>query len=418
MTVKTFHKVAAIASATVMLLGLAACSGGGDQSGAAGGADHTKEMFTWVSTANDRAQWQAFVDAAKEADPEFSLTFDGPAFNDYWTKVKTRMTDPDAPCILTTQAARAQELKGILAPLDDLIKANNVDVSMYNDAMMKGMTVDGSIVALPYDAEPDVLFYNKAMFKEAGLELPGLNYSTEQFLADAKALTKDGKYGVAIKSGFMDNAPGTLAHSFGGVVTKDDGSLGITDKEFVDGVQFAFDLVNVHKVAAAPSAADGDDVGQGAFNARTAAMIFDGPWMYGSFEKELGEDLGVAVIPSPSGETIGVIQGSGFGISQSCQDKEGAFKVLMKLVTPEVIGAVAETQGTVPSVESQIERWAAKKPADNVAAIQELLTKGIPFVSNNSWNQVSTSFVQYSPEGYRGTQTAADMLASIAGSAQ
>lgn len=411
---KKLSKVTALVSVTAMALGLAACSGGG----AAGeSADHSAEMFTWVSTANDRAQWQAFVDAAKEKNPEFILTFDGPAFNDYWTKVKTRMTDPDAPCILTTQAARAQELKGILSPLDDLIKANNVDVSQYNAAMMEGMTVDGSIVALPYDAEPDVLFYNKAMFKAAGLEEPGLKYTTDQFLSDAKALTKDGKFGVAIKSGFMDNAPGTLAFAFGGTVTKGEG-LGITDKEFVDGVQFAFDLVNVHKVAAAPSAADGDDVAQGAFNAGTAAMIFDGPWMYGAFEKELGEDLGVAVIPNPSGDTIGVIQGSGFGIAQSCQNKEEAFKVLMQMVTPEVIGAVAEKQGTVPSIESQIEKWAANKPEGNVAAIQELLKKGTPFVSNSAWNQVSTSFVQYAPEGYRGTQTAMDMLTSIAGSAQ
>ncbi len=409
------HKVTALVSATAMAFGLAACGGGGE-TGA--GADHSAEMFTWVSTANDRAQWQAFVDAAKEKNPEFNLTFDGPAFNDYWTKVKTRMTESDAPCILTTQAARAQELKGILAPLDEYIKANNLDVSQYNKAMMEGMTVDGAVVALPYDAEPDVLFYNKAMFKAAGLPEPGLNYTSDQFLSDAKALTKDGKYGVAIKSGFMDNAPGTLAHSYGGAVTKADGSLGITEKNFVDGVQFAFDLVNVHKVAAAPSASDGDDVAQGAFNAGNAAMIFDGPWMYGAFEKELGENLGVAVIPNPSGDTIGVIQGSGFGIAQSCQNKEEAFKVLMQLVTPEVIGAVAEKQGTVPSIESQVDKWAANKPESNVKAIQELLKKGTPFVSSNVWNQVSTSFVQYAPEGYRGTQTAEEMMTAIAGSAQ
>lgn len=414
MTVKMMRKVAVLTSVTTLAIGLSACGGGttGD------GADHSAEMFTWVSTENDRAQWQAFADAAKEANPDFKLTFDGPAFNDYWTKVKTRMVDPDAPCILTTQAARAQELKGILAPLDEYIKANNVDTSMYNEAMMKGMTVDGAIVALPYDAEPDVLFYNKELFAKAGLAEPGLNYTADQFLSDAKALTKDGKFGVAIKSGFMDNAPGTLAHAFGGMVTKDDGSLGITEKSFVDGVQFAFDLVNVHKVAAAPSASDGDDVAQGAFNAGTAAMIFDGPWMYGAFEKELGDKLGVAVIPNPSGDTIGVIQGSGFGIAQSCQNKEEAFKVLMQLVTPEVIGAVAAKQGTVPSVESQVNKWAEGKPAENVAAIEELLKKGTPFVTNNAWNQVNTSFVQYAPEGYRGTQTASDMLTAIAGSAQ
>ncbi len=146
-------------------------------------------MYTWVSTENDRAQWQSFVDAAKEKDPNFTLTFDGPSFNDYWTKVKTRMVGSDAPCILTTQAARAQELSGLLEPLDSYMEAAGIHASDYNAAMMQGMTVDGKVLALPYDAEPDVLYYNREMFEKAGLSEPTTSYTAEQFLKDAKALT-------------------------------------------------------------------------------------------------------------------------------------------------------------------------------------------------------------------------------------
>ena len=35
------------------------------------------QMFTWVSSESDRAQWQAFVDAVKETDPSFKLDFSG-----------------------------------------------------------------------------------------------------------------------------------------------------------------------------------------------------------------------------------------------------------------------------------------------------------------------------------------------------
>lgn len=374
------------------------------------------QLYAWVSTENDRAQWQAFVDAAQEANPDFTLTFDGPSFNDYFTKIKTRMMADDAPCLVTTQAARAQELSGILDPLDELIAANNMDVSMYNDAMMEGMTVNGSIVALPYDAEPDVLYYNRALFKEAGLEEPGLNYTTEQFLSDAKALTKDGQWGVAVKPALMDNAPGALAASFEGHVSTD-GQLTITDQAFVDGVQFAFDLAHKENVAQAPNAADGDGPSQGAFMAGTAAMLFDGPWMYGTLEKELGENLGVAVVPSPTGQVRGIIQGSGFGIAKNCPDKEAAFNILKQIVTPEVIGKVASVQGTVPSVSSAIDQWAGGKPEDSVQAIQALLENGTPLVTTPAWNQVTTSFTQYSPEGFRGSRTAEDILMSISNSA-
>ncbi|MDO4259737.1 MAG: sugar ABC transporter substrate-binding protein [Actinomycetaceae bacterium] len=404
-----------VASAFALTLLLTACAGG--SAGQSGGASQANKMFAWVSNENDRAQWQTFVDAAKEQDPNFSLTFEGPTFNDYWTKVKTRMTQSDAPCILTTQAARAQELEGILTPLDDLIKAEGLDVSVYNKAMMDGMTLDGKIVALPYDAEPDVLYYNKKLFAEAGLKAPGTEYTTEQFLADAKALTTGDRHGVAIKPSLMDNAPGTLAFSFGGVATKD-GNLAITEKPFVDGVQFSFDLVNVHKVALAPSSSDGDDIAQGAFTSGKAAMLFDGPWMYGTLAESLKDDLGVAVIPSPSGKTIGVIQGSGFGIAKSCTDKEGAFKNIMKLVSAKTIATVAKKQGTVPSIEAEMEAWAEGKPADNVEAVKTLLTNGAPLVTNNAWNQVNTSFIQYSTEGYRGSKTAEEILKSISDSSK
>ena len=169
---RTSMKAALAATAIIPMVALAACSGGASESGSADSSARTTQMYAWVSAESDRQQWQAFVDAAKETNPDFQLTFDGPSFNDYFTKVKTRMMADDAPCILTTQAARAQELNGILAPLDDLMKANGVDASTYNAAMMEGMTVDGKTVALPYDAEPDVLYYNRALFAQAGLAEP------------------------------------------------------------------------------------------------------------------------------------------------------------------------------------------------------------------------------------------------------
>ena len=408
-TISTFLVLGATASAFALLAG--ACGSGGTASGGSGG-DQAHQMYTWVSTENDRAQWQSFVDAAKEADPNFTLTLDGPSFNDYWTKIKTRMVAGDAPCILTTQAARAQELSGLLEPLDSYMEKAGIKASDYNAAMMQGMTVDGHVLALPYDAEPDVLYYNRELFEKAGLAAPTTSYTTAQFLSDAKALTGDGQYGVAVKPLLLGNAPGDFGISFGGQVSQD-GKNTLTDPKFVEGVQFAFDLVHKEQVAVAPNAADNDGPAQTAFTSGTAAMIIDGPWMYGSFEKELG----VAVIPTPSGQPRAVIQGPGFGISKFCPDKQAAFDVLKQLVTPEVIGSVADKQGTVPSVESAMDKWAANKPADSAEVVKILLENGTPLVTTTTWNQINTFFQQYSPEGFRGTKTAQDILSDLQNSA-
>ena len=56
-----FLALGATASALALLAG-ACASGGGSTSGS--GGDQVHQMYTWVSTENDRAQWQSFVDAA------------------------------------------------------------------------------------------------------------------------------------------------------------------------------------------------------------------------------------------------------------------------------------------------------------------------------------------------------------------
>ena len=161
-----YRRAAAALLCATLALGLGACSGGSKDKSA-----QASKMYTWVSNESDRAQWDTFVKGVQETDPNFKLDIEGPSFQDYWTKIKTRMSSADAPCIVTTQAARAQELGELLTPLDDLAKEAGLDLTKYNQAMMQGMTVDGKVRAIPYDAEPMVLFYNKTMFAQANSQI-------------------------------------------------------------------------------------------------------------------------------------------------------------------------------------------------------------------------------------------------------
>jgi len=374
-------------------------------------------MYTWITNESDRAQWQAFVDAAKKKDPEFNLTLEGPSFNDYWTKVKTRLSSSGAPCIITTQAARAQELKDLTVPLDDMVKSNNIDVSMYNKAMIDGLTVDGSLRGIPYDAEPVVLYYNKDLLAAAGVKEPGLDYTTSQFTQDLKALTKDGVSGLAVPPGFGSGPGLPLAFANGNEPVKD-GKLDLTNDGLVKDQQFAFDLVAKDKVGNPPQASDGTDVPEQQFMSGKAAMIIDGPWMYETLTTKTQGKVGIAVVPSSSGKSVGMIQGSAFAIAASCKDKEAAFKNIMKITTPEVVGAVGAARGTVPSVESAVKDWAGNKPAADVAVVEALLKSGRPLVTTPNWNQVETNFSQYSGEGFRGSKSAQEILSTIANSAK
>lgn len=401
-----YRRAAAALLCATLALGLGACSGGSKDKSA-----QASKMYTWVSNESDRAQWDTFVKGVQETDSNFKLDIEGPSFQDYWTKIKTRMSSADAPCIVTTQAARAQELGELLTPLDDLAKEAGLDLTRYNQAMMQGMTVDGKVRAIPYDAEPMVLFYNKTMFAQAGLKEPGTDYTYEQFLSDAKALTKDGVQGFAVAP---DISYPYLPFAFAnGNVPVKDGKLNITDPGFGADIQQTFDLVGKENVAAAPNPADTTDVPMQGFQAKKVAMVIEGPWFYSTIREGMENEVGVAVVPSKSGKPVGMIQGSGFGISAKCPDKKAAFQNIMKMTTPEVVAYVGKHRGTVPSIDSALSGWAEGKPAQDAEVMKTLLANGQPLVTTPAWNQVVTQFTQYSPEGARGTRTAEDILGTI-----
>ncbi|GAA4431734.1 hypothetical protein GCM10023169_36580 [Georgenia halophila] len=395
-------------TATLALALLTACGNDGSDDGSSQAAS----MYTWISNESDRAQWEAFITAAQEEDPEFTLALEGPSFADYWTTVHTRIGASDAPCILTTQAARTQELADLLIPLDDLAEEQGLDLSAYNDAMMQAMTVDGTVRAVPYDAEPVVLYYNKDLFAEAGLEEPGLDYTQEQFLSDAKALTGDGQYGVAVPPVFT-GGPGMPVAFANGNVPVENGELNLTGPRFVEDMQWAFDLVAEHDVASAPQSGDASDVHLQEFTSGNAAMIIDGPWFYETLTSETEGEVGIAVVPSATGEPQGMIQGSGFGISQTCDDPEAAFANIMKITTPDVVGQVGRERGTVPSIAGSVDAWAEGKPEEDVAVVEALLESGVALETTPTWNQLETVFSQHSSNGYRGNRTAEEILTTM-----
>lgn len=82
------------------------------------------------------------------------------------------------------------------------------------------------------------------------------------------------------------------------------------------------------------------------------------------------------------------------------------------------VGAVGAARGTVPSVESAVKDWAGNKPESDVAVVEALLESGRPLVTTPSWNQVETTFTQYSGEGFRGSKSAQELLSTIMNSAK
>ena len=79
-----------------------------------------------------------------------------------------------------------------LEPIDDVITEEDLNEFMdgYADKFLKK---DGHVYGVPADFGGILFFVNKKMFDEAKIAVPT---NQEEFIEAAKALTKDGKYGL------------------------------------------------------------------------------------------------------------------------------------------------------------------------------------------------------------------------------
>ncbi|MBT8373261.1 MAG: ABC transporter substrate-binding protein [Desulfobacterales bacterium] len=59
---------------------------------------------------------------------------------------------------------------GMIMPIGDLAKPGEVDWGDYVDAVMSYYKVDGKLYSMPFNSSTPILFYNKTLFKKAGLD--------------------------------------------------------------------------------------------------------------------------------------------------------------------------------------------------------------------------------------------------------
>lgn len=86
---------------------------------------------------------------------------------------------------------------GWLTNLNDFITSSNLDVDDFSQGFLNSLSKDGNRYAIPFYGESTMLMYNKEIFEQNGITAPPKTY--DEMLEVAKQLTKDGKYGIAMR---------------------------------------------------------------------------------------------------------------------------------------------------------------------------------------------------------------------------
>lgn len=190
--------------------------------------------------------------------------------------------------------------KGALQPLDAWFDEADSGASVLNEQAVATGIVEGEKYAVPLSFTPLTMFYNKAMFEAAGVEVPT---TWDEWVAAATALTVDengdgtpDQYGLALQDhGTVGNGVWpSLFKSGGGDVVTADGEAVIDSDENVKTLTYWANAVQQYGFS--PVGLAGADA-DGLFSAGKVAMTLGGPWM-ASVSEAAGIDYGIAPLPA------------------------------------------------------------------------------------------------------------------------
>lgn len=169
-----------------------------------------KKVVWWHSMSGDNGE---VVDRlvndfnASHKDFQVEAVFQG-SYYDTLTKLKASMDSKIGPTMIQVYdiGTRFMIDSKAITPVQNFISQDKYDTSLLDEAILNYYVVENIQYSMPFNASNPILYYNKDMFKAAGLdpEKPPVFY--EELAQAAKKLTKDGVWGAhfATHSWYME----------------------------------------------------------------------------------------------------------------------------------------------------------------------------------------------------------------------
>jgi multiple sugar transport system substrate-binding protein len=443
---------------SLVLLALALSAGlvfanGASQSGAAPAKSSapaakkaTVNFATWWGDA-EQVFGKALVQDFKASHPDIDVVENYIPYNDFSSKMNTMIAAHQTPDVYILQEYLVNEWgeKGVGADLTPYFQkaghtADSIWLSQYLFKTSKGLWGIGTGPAVM------VLYYNKDLFKKAGIEPPPTDvqhpWTWQQFVDAAKKLTvdKNGKtpndpgfdYNNVVQWGTMlpTNWLAWCALLYGAdttCVNADGTGLEMAGDVGTNVIQSAADLALKDKVAPTFAAAQGTAFSntQTLLMNNQLAMYINGTFSYGEFGNEK-YDVGMAQIPSFSGKGNTMTWAAGFQMKNGASDAAFTFLTWymnfnnwMDCASKHNISLpnlIPTTKSTFDD-PTQYAKYSKLLPQDIVTTIKDLLQKGTHLGENvtvKNWAVLTDQNI--TPEFQKvwmGSETAAQAMQNL-----
>lgn len=379
-----------IAALTCTALTLAGCSSGGG----GGGKPTSGPIKIWYSNNAQEVSWgKATVALWNKAHPDQQVTGEEiPAGTSSEEVITAAIAAGNAPCLVfngSPSAISGWVKQGGLVPLNDFSDgASYIEGRSGAAVASEYKSSDGKYYQLPWKSNPVMIFYNKDMFKAAGLDPDHPALATyADFDAAAQKLVGSGvaQYAIApaptneFFQNWFDYYPLYIAESGGqplvanGKATFDD-AAGQAVADFWAGV-YAKNLAPKEKY-------NGD-----AFADKKSAMAIVGPWAISQYANKV--NWGAVPVPTSAGMPADQIHtfadSKTVSVFTACNNRQSAWDFLKFATDQDNDGTLLSTTGQMPlrtDLPSVYASYFAAHPEYTLFAQQAARTVEVPNVAD------------------------------------
>jgi multiple sugar transport system substrate-binding protein len=411
---------AGVAAAAGLVLVLSGCSSNGGSGNASEYSAPDKDLKASITYGlwdqNQVAAVKENVAAFNEEYPNIEVNVNVTPYAEYWTKLQTQASSDTLPDVFWMNGPNVglYASNDQLEPIAGAVDAGDIELENYPESLVDLYNVNDTQYGVPKDFDTIGVWTNKALFEQAGVELPSEDWTWDEFQSTAAEIsTKLADQGIYGAAGGMDGQTtyyNTILQA-GGTVLDGDKS-GYASEESQAGIQFWTDLI---ASGASPDIQQlTDTTADQWFTSGKLAMYWGGSWFRSAFtDTELAAN--VTALPLPRGEEQAtVIHGVSNVVSAASKNKQAAQAFQVFLASEEAQQQQGDAGAMIPAFTGTQDAFTASMPDANLQIFLDAVDYSQPLpVSNNSaaWNALETELLPQAFSGERPTEEVATELA-------